>query len=178
MPSDGSIGISMTRPRYSPIALTLLLILPLIPTISLSQDYDYYSVKRVVDGTTLLLKDGQRLRLIGVDTPVYVSKKLRSDAERSGRDIKTISKLANKASDFVKSLVEPGDKIVVKYDRQRVDKCGRILGYVYLEDGTFLNAEIVKQGYGRVCTRFPFKYLDDFRRYEREAREHKKGIWS
>ncbi|MHA2069271.1 MAG: thermonuclease family protein, partial [Candidatus Thorarchaeota archaeon] len=49
--------------------------------------------------------------------------------------------------------------------------------YVFLEDGTFLNAEIVRQGYGHAYTRFTFRYLDEFRRYEREAREQKRGLW-
>ena len=44
-------------------------------------------------------------------------------------------------------------------------------------DGTFLNAEIIKQGYGFAYTRFPFKYMDEFRRYEREAREKHRGLW-
>jgi len=51
------------------------------------------------------------------------------------------------------------------------------LAYVYLEDRTFLNA-FIKQGYGFAYTRFPFKYMDKFRRYEREAREQRKGLWS
>jgi micrococcal nuclease len=168
----------MKRPRYFLTALLLLITTLLIPTISLTQDYDYFIVKRVVDGDTLLLKNGQRVRLIGVDTPeVHTSKKLYRDAERSGKDVKTIRKLGKRASDFVKSLVKPGDKIVLKYDWQRIDKYGRILAYVYLEDGTFLNAEIIKQGYGHAYTRFPFKYMEDFRRYEREARENKRGLW-
>ncbi len=49
--------------------------------------------------------------------------------------------------------------------------------YVPLEDGTFLNADIIKQGYGHAYTRFPFKYLDEFRRYEGEAREQERGLW-
>ncbi len=49
--------------------------------------------------------------------------------------------------------------------------------YVFLEDGTFLSPEIVKQGFGFAYTRFPFKYLDEFRRYEREAREQRRGLW-
>jgi len=40
-----------------------------------------------------------------------------------------------------------------------------------------LNAEIIKYGYGNAYTRFPFKYLDEFRRYEREAREHRRGLY-
>ncbi len=48
---------------------------------------------------------------------------------------------------------------------------------VYLEDGAFLNAEISRQRYGFAYTRFPFKYLEEFRKLEREAREAGKGLW-
>jgi micrococcal nuclease len=65
----------------------------------------------------------------------------------------------------------------LEYDQQRQDKYGRILAYVYLEDGTFVNAEIIRQGYGFSYTRFPFKYLEEFRTLEREAREAKRGLW-
>jgi len=51
------------------------------------------------------------------------------------------------------------------------------LAYVYLEDGIFVNAEIIKQGYGYAYTQFPFKYLEEFRQYEKEARENKIGLW-
>ena len=51
-----------------------------------------------------------------------------------------------------------GKKVRLEYDQTRVDKYGRTLAYVYLEDGTFLNAEIIKQGYGFIRTHFPFKY--------------------
>jgi micrococcal nuclease len=47
----------------------------------------------------------------------------------------------------------------------------RTLAYVFLEDGTLLNAEIIRQGYGFALTRFPFSRLEEFRRLEREARE-------
>jgi len=60
----------------------------------------------------------------------------------------------------------------LEYDWQERDKYGRLLAYVYLMDGTFLNAEIIKQGYCHAYTRFPFKYLDEFRQYEREAQNN------
>ncbi len=41
----------------------------------------------------------------------------------------------------------------------------------------FLNAESGKQGYGRAYTRFPFRYLEQFRMYEYEAREQGRGLW-
>jgi len=168
----------MKKPKYCLLATAFIFLLISVLISCTPSGDDYYTVKRVVDGDTLLLKEGQRVRLIGVDTPeVHISKKLYRDAERSGRDIKTIRELGKRASDFVKSLVKPGDRIRLEYDWQKVDKYGRILAYVYLEDGTFLNAEIIKKGYGNAYTRFPFKYMDEFRGYEREARENKKGLW-
>jgi micrococcal nuclease len=65
----------------------------------------------------------------------------------------------------------------LEFDFQRMDKYDRTLAYVYLPDGTFVNAEIVKQGYGHACTQFPFRYLDQFRTYEREARAGGRGRW-
>jgi micrococcal nuclease len=61
-------------------------------------------------------------------------------------------------------------EIRLGFDWQRRDRYGRLLAYVYLLDGTFLNAEIIKQGYGFVYTKYPFKYLEEFRGCEREAR--------
>ena len=56
-----------------------------------------------------------------------------------------------------------GKIVRLGYDWQDRDKYGRLLAYVYLMNGTFLNAKIIKQGYGSAYTRFPFKYLDEFR---------------
>ena len=51
------------------------------------------------------------------------------------------------------------------------------LAYVYLMDGTFLNAEIIKQGYGFAYNKYPFNSMEAFRGYEREARENRRGLW-
>jgi len=58
-----------------------------------------------------------------------------------------------------------------------LDRFGRTLAYVYLEDGTFLNAESIRQGYGFAYTRFPLKWLEEFRRLKQEAREARRGMW-
>jgi micrococcal nuclease len=70
-----------------------------------------------------------------------------------------------------------GKEVRLEFDWQRRDKFNRLLAYVHLMDGTFLNAEIIKQGYGFAYTMFPFKYLEEFRQYEKEARENKRGLW-
>jgi endonuclease YncB( thermonuclease family) len=64
-----------------------------------------------------------------------------------------------------------------EYDWQRRDRYGRLLAFVNLPDGTFLNAELIRQGYGHAYTKYPFKYMDEFKQLEREARESGKGLW-
>jgi len=129
---------------------------------------DLYLCTRVVDGDTIIVKIGskkERVRLIGVDTPETKHPK------------KSVQYFGKEASVFTKRMVE-SKKVRLEYDWQKRDKYGRLLAYVYLEDGTFLNAEIIRRGYGFAYTRFPFKYLDEFRRYEREARENNRGLWN
>jgi len=113
--------------------LSPLLVLLLLAALSHSQE-KFYRVKRVVDGDTLLLTNGERVRLIGVDTPeIHESKKLYRDAERTGRDIKTITAMGQKASAFTKSLVDRKE-VRLEYDQANAhishrDKYGRIPAY-------------------------------------------------
>jgi micrococcal nuclease len=130
----------------------------------LSHAQEVVRVKRVVDGDTLLLTNRERVRLIGVNTPE--TKHPKKPVQRYGKE----------GYLFTKKMVE-GEKVRLEYDWQKRDKYGRLLAYVYLMDGTFLNAEIIKQGYGFAYTRYPFKYLEEFRQYEREARENQRGLW-
>jgi len=119
----------------------------------------------VIDGDTIVLDGNERVRLIGVDTPE--TKDPRKPVQYFGRE----------ACEFTKRLVE-GLKVRLDYDLNKKDKYGRTLAYVYLEDGTFLNAEIIKKGYGFAYRHFLFKYYDEFKRYEREAREKGIGLWA
>ena len=143
-----------------------------------SSAVDLYKVIRIVDGDTIQLNDGQVVRLIGVDTPEHHhSKKLRRDAERSQRDIETIQALGKQSTEFTRQLVL-GKKVRIEYDKQRTDRYGRTLGYLFLPDGTFVNEEIIKQGYGSAYTKYPFKYMEQFRAAERNARDKKRGLWA
>lgn len=122
------------------------------------------TVTRVVDGDTIVLDGGEKVRLIGVDTPETVHPK--KPVEFYGRE----------ASAFLKKLIQ-GKQILVEYGNGGKDKYGRSLAYLYTTDGLFINAEIVKQGYGHAYTRFPFKYMEQFRQLEREAKKAKRGLW-
>jgi micrococcal nuclease len=57
------------------------------------------------------------------------------------------------------------------------DRYGRLLRYVYLEDGTLVNAEIIRQGYGFAYVKYPFSRMEEFRALEREARNKGRGMW-
>ena len=135
---------------------------PLI--IAISAYGQNFIVKKVIDGDTLLLTNGEYVRLIGVDTP------------ETKHPEKPVEYFGKEAYLFTQRMVE-GKEVRLEFVWQRTDKYGRLLAYLFLPDGTFLNAEIIKQGYGFAYTRFPFKYLEEFRRYEREARANRTGLW-
>ncbi|MBI4982570.1 MAG: thermonuclease family protein [Candidatus Omnitrophica bacterium] len=108
---------------------------------------------------------------------MHESAKLHRDAKRSKQDINTIQALGKESYEFTKNLVQ-GKRVSLEFDVDRYDKYKRLLAYVYLKDGTFVNAEIVKQGYASLLT-FPpnVKYADLFEKLYQEARENKRGLW-
>jgi micrococcal nuclease len=126
-------------------------------------------VQRVVDGDTLLLGTGERVRLIGVDTP------------ETKHPNKPVEYFGKEAAAFTKRIAE-GKRIRLEYDQankhlNHADAYGRTLAYVFLENGTLLNAEIIRQGYGHAYTKYPFSRMEEFRGLEREAREQGRGLW-
>ncbi len=134
----------------------------------LSSD-NLFEVTKVVDGDTFWVDDGSekglKIRLIGVNTP------------ETRHPQKQVEYYGTEASDYVKSLLT-GRKVELQFDVERFDRYGRTLAYVYLEDGTFLNAEIIKNGFGQVMTIPPnVKYSEEFVKLERKAREEKVGLW-
>jgi micrococcal nuclease len=125
-------------------------------------------VVRVVDGDTIKVNlDGQvySVRYIGIDTPETV------------HPDKPIEWMGPEASEANKRLVE-GRTVYLEKDVSEVDQYGRLLRYVYLADGTFVNAELVRLGYAQVST-FPpdVRYQDLFLEKQREAREAERGLW-
>ncbi|MFA5089933.1 MAG: thermonuclease family protein [Candidatus Omnitrophota bacterium] len=143
-----------------------------------SEKYTDVLVAKAIDGDTLELANGERVRLIGVDTPeMHESRKLYRDSRRSGNDITTIQKLGRRAYDFTRKLVE-GKRVSLEFDVEKYDRYNRILAYVYLKDGTFINAEIIKAGYASLMTIPPnVKYADLFSKLYRQARDNRRGLW-
>ena len=149
------------------IARVFFLLLVVCPLSACAQD-DLYICVRVVDGDTVIVR-GQdnrllRVRLIGIDAPESV------------RPDWPVEYFGKEAAAFTRALAE-GKAVRLKYDTQRHDKYDRLLAYVYLPDGRMLNEEMLREGYAHAFTRFPFRYLDKFRRLERKARKEKRGLW-
>lgn len=57
------------------------------------------------------------------------------------------------------------------------DRYGRLLRYVYLDNSEFFNLKIIIDGYAYAYLKYPFKYLNEFRQAQKEARENKRGLW-
>ena len=122
-------------------------------------------VQRAVDGDTVVLTDGERVRYIGIDTPELHHPR------------KPVQWYAREAAEFNRKLVD-GQKVRLEFDVERRDRYGRLLAYVFLEDGRFVNAELLKEGYAQLLTIPPnVKYVDLFVGLQRQAREAKRGLW-
>ena len=125
-----------------------------------------FFVNRVIDGDTLRLRNGERVRLIGVDTPE--TKHPRKPVEPFGPE----------ATAFTRAAIEHR-LIGIERNTTARDKYGRLLAYVFRKpDRLFLNAELVRQGFGRAYTRFPFRRKAQFVALEREARRSRRGLWA
>jgi micrococcal nuclease len=128
-------------------------------------------VSRVIDGDTIELSNGLRVRYIGIDTP-----ELREKEPGGGWAYKP-RPYAEEAREFNRDLVE-GKYIKLESDVQKRDKYNRLLAYVYNED-MMVNLEMVRQGYAVIYTYPPnVKYSENFLEAQKQARENKKGLWS
>lgn len=149
-------------------------------TIPFGRSYNYADVyvKRVIDGDTLQLETGERVRLIGIDTPeMHDSDKLYRDSARTKQDTETIKELGIRAYKFTKSLIE-GKRVSLEFDVEKYDRYGRLLAYVYLKDKTFVNAKIIEEGYASLMTIPPnVKYADLLLKLYQQARNNRRGLW-
>jgi micrococcal nuclease len=127
------------------------------------------TVTRVVDGDTVHVRigdDDERVRYIGVDTPETV---------KPNTPVQCFGEVA---SHYNRRLVA-GQPVRLRFDAERRDKYGRLLAYVYrASDGLFVNAALVRGGYGTTLTIPPnTAHASQFAVLERHARDHRIGLW-
>lgn len=131
----------------------------------------YYEVISVVDGDTLSVNISgvkDTLRLIGIDTPETVDPR------------KPVQCFGKEASNKAKALLS-GRKVRIEKDPSQGerDKYGRLLVYIYTENGLFFNKYMIEQGYAHEYTyNIPYKYQEEFKTAEKIAREQEKGLWA
>ena len=122
-------------------------------------------VKRVIDGDTVELSDGRKVRYIGMDTP------------ETKHPNKGVECFGVEASNFNKDLVE-GKIVQLEKDVSETDRYGRLLRYVWIEDRQ-VNKVLVSEGYAFARSYPPdISYQDEFREAEKFARENNKGLWA
>ncbi|MFT3947549.1 MAG: DNA methyltransferase [Agriterribacter sp.] len=107
---------------------------------SSSKREEYFTVKEIVTSEIIRLSNDILVRLIG---------------------IKEDKKINGKATEFLKSKTK-GKKVFLKFDKQMHDENNNLLCYLYLENKTFLNAHLLKNGLAQVDETFEFKYKEKF----------------
>lgn len=131
---------------------------------------EWYAIKKFVDGDTFWLDDGSpsgiKVRLIGMDTP-----------EPRNVFKKKMHPMGKEVSDYVEALLS-GKKVRIELDVDERDQYGRVLVYVYLEDGSMLNEHLLAEGKAMLMTIPPnIKYEQRFVAAQQKAREQHKGLW-
>ena len=131
----------------------------------------YYKVTKVTDGDTIHVMIGgedDTVRLIGINTPETV------DPRRA------VECFGKEASVRMKELTE-GKIVRLTYDESQAlrDTYGRLLAYVFLEDGQMINRKMIAEGYAYEYTYMtPYMYQKEFRQLQSLAQSSKRGLWA
>lgn len=144
-----------------------------LPPTEVVLDETSFFVERVIDGDTVVLRDltntTQRVRLVGIDTPETV------------HPTKPVACFGKEASTALREKIE---KQVVTLETDvsqgETDRYGRTLGYVFLEDGTFVNEWLIMNGYAYEYTydkANPYQYQSAFINAQQRAQEAQVGLW-
>ncbi len=138
----------------------LFIILLITPSVLQAREFSA-SVRRVIDGDTIVIAGGDRVRYIGIDTPERGQPFYREATERNASLVQGRT---------VRLLVCPGEPR---------DKYGRLLAYVR-SDGVFVNRALIREGFARLLIIPPcgLPVAREFRALEREAREKGLGLWA
>jgi len=111
---------------------------PAAPAAPADVEGDVVTVESISDGDTLRVTLGEvstRVRLLNIDTP------------ETHHPSKPVECMGPEATAALKSMISPGDTVVLRYDRRLHDRYDRLLAGVYA-DGVLLNAEMARLGYG------------------------------
>jgi micrococcal nuclease len=146
-----------------PIYILVLLYTLFFPSFLAAQDT--VSVKYVIDGDTVILRSGEKVRYIGIDAPEI------------NHENQTAEPLGFSALSYNKKLIE-SRRLRLEYDQEKHDHYGRQLAYVFLEGNTFVNLELLRSGLAIYLHKPPnLKYADSLLKAQQEAMSAEKGVW-
>jgi len=128
-----------------------------------------YSVSKFVDGDTIEVNmngHNETIRFIGIDTP------------ETHKPNTPVQCYGPEAAAFTKSFIG-SNNVRLQADPMDTnrDRYGRLLRYVYLPDGTLVDAKLISEGYAFAYTLFPFQQKEAFVSLENQAKQAKKGLW-
>jgi endonuclease YncB( thermonuclease family) len=130
-----------------------------------SYRYKHY-VAKVYDGDTITLKNGERVRLLGINTPEIESHYRQGEAG------------GQTAKKWLQEKLKTGE-VYLEFDAQKRDKYKRLLAHIFLANGEHINKEIIEAGLATLTIIPPnISYAAEFKRAELSAQKKAKGIWS
>jgi len=133
--------------------------------IEIRPGYGFYDIQRIFDGDTVLLSDGRKIRLLGINTPEVRHKN--DPAQAGGEEAKRwlIDKLKQR-------------KIRLELDVEKTDKYGRTLAHIMTDKNEHINLQMVAAGLASVAIYPPnLRYADELVKAQNQAEENKLGIW-
>ena len=163
------------------VLVVFLCLISLYGMPSLAKDPITAKVDRVIDGDTIVLESGEKVRLIGIDCPeLHDPKRNERNAKKLGVAPDLYQSYAGKSKEFLEGLV--GNLEVELYfddTNEKIDhkdRYGRTLSYIRGLYGDPCYA-LVWNGYCTVYRRFQFRKKEKYIELEKEAKEKGKGIW-
>jgi len=133
--------------------------------VDIKPGYDFYRVKTVYDGDTVVLEDGRKIRFLGINTPEVQHRDKQADAGGDEAKRWLIEKLKN-------------TKVRLEVGTEKTDKYGRTLAHLFTEKKEHINLQLVAAGLAAVSIYPPdLHYVSELVRAQNQAEQAKLGIW-
>ncbi len=133
--------------------------------VDIKPGYDFYRVKTVYDGDTVVLEDGRKVRLLGINTPEVQHRDKMADAGGDEAKRWLIDKLQN-------------TKVRLETDAEKTDKYHRTLAHLFTEKKEHINLQLVEAGLAEASIYPPnLLYVDELVKAQDQAEQSKLGIW-
>ncbi len=137
------------------------------PDCTITSDSETVEINHVIDGDTVILKDGRHVRLIGIDTPEI------------GRQGKASDAGAEAARKYLLSLLHGHTKILLKYDAQRFDRFKRTLAHLFLSNDLNIQAKLLSAGLATPLNIPPnLGFVDCYLYHSNQAIADQQGLWA